>query len=64
MSRRRSRSFPVTVTQMPTVRCKVCGATLAHLRGEAGRVLTAHYEAAHAAVLRRGAARHEDDPGS
>ncbi len=46
------RTFPVTVTQMPVARCEVCGRALAHRRGEASTVLTAHYEREHPELLR------------
>jgi hypothetical protein len=35
---------PVTVTQLPLVRCTVCRRTLAHRPGQASAVLTKHYE--------------------
>jgi hypothetical protein len=38
---------PVTVTQLPLVRCAVCRRTVAHRPGEASVVLTSHYEKAH-----------------
>ena len=47
------RAFPVTVTQMPTVRCQVCGASVPHLKGQLTAVLTAHYEREHADLLTR-----------
>lgn len=47
----RRRSFPVTVTQLPVVRCAQCGQTIAHRAGEASAVLTVHYEQAHADVV-------------
>ena len=48
----RSKStFPVTVTQLPLVRCTVCGRTIAHREGQAGAVLTAHYAKAHPEML-------------
>jgi hypothetical protein len=42
-----SREFPVTVTRLPVVRCEACGQTMAHQPGQAGTVLTAHYERQH-----------------
>lgn len=50
-SRRASTAFPVTVTQLPTARCQICGRTLAHRPGEVGTVLTAHYEREHPDLL-------------
>jgi hypothetical protein len=38
---------PVTVTQLPIVRCAVCRRTVAHRPGQASLVLTKHYEKAH-----------------
>jgi len=38
---------PVTVTQLPLVRCAVCRRTVAHRPGEASAVLTKHYQKAH-----------------
>ncbi|MFN8080580.1 MAG: hypothetical protein U0Q19_13565 [Kineosporiaceae bacterium] len=49
----RRRSFPVTVTQLPVVRCAECGRTMAHRTGQASAVLTAHYEQAHAQAIVR-----------
>jgi hypothetical protein len=42
-----SRRFPVTVTQLPVVRCQVCQRTIAHQPGKASEVLTDHYQRAH-----------------
>lgn len=42
-----SRHHPVTVTQLPVVRCSVCRRTLGHRPGQASLVLTNHYEKAH-----------------
>jgi hypothetical protein len=47
MSRSDSAKFPVTVTQLPVVRCEVCGRTLAHRPGKASDVLTRHYAKMH-----------------
>jgi len=52
-----SRPSPVTVTQLPLTRCQVCGRSVAHRPGEAGRELTRHYERAHPELLRPGGAR-------
>jgi len=38
---------PVTVTQLPHVRCAVCRRTVAYRPGEVSIVLTKHYENAH-----------------
>jgi len=46
-------SFPVTVTQLPVMRCEVCGRRLAHRAGDASTVLTAHYEREHPDLLGR-----------
>jgi hypothetical protein len=42
-----SRTFPVTVTRLPLVRCHVCGRSLAYSKGQASRVLTDHYVREH-----------------
>ena len=42
---------PVTVTQLPLVRCAVCRRTVAHRPGQASIVLTKHYEKAHPEIL-------------
>jgi len=42
---------PVTVTQLPLVRCAVCRRTVAHRPGQASIVLTKHYEKAHPEML-------------
>jgi hypothetical protein len=44
-------AFPVTVTQLPKVRCQVCRTQIPHRPGEASSVLTRHYEAEHLADL-------------
>jgi hypothetical protein len=40
--------FPVTVRQLPVVRCQICRRTLAHQPGQASAVLTEHYRRFHA----------------
>jgi hypothetical protein len=45
--------YPVTVTQLPLVRCAVCRRTVAHRPGEASVVLTKHYEKAHPEMVGR-----------
>ncbi len=45
----------MTVTQLPLVRCAVCGRTLAHQKGSAGDVLTRHYTERHPEILGLGA---------
>jgi hypothetical protein len=42
-----SRRFPVTVTQLPLVRCERCSKRIPHRPGEASDVLTKHYEKEH-----------------
>jgi hypothetical protein len=46
-----SARFPVTVTHLPVVRCKICRRTLAHRPGQASAVLTEHYVRAHPEAL-------------
>jgi hypothetical protein len=43
--------YPVTVTQLPLVRCAVCQRTVAHQPGEAGAALTRHYAKAHPEIV-------------
>jgi hypothetical protein len=57
MSRSSSRRFPVTITQLPVIRCEVCQQTLACRPGQASAVLTAHYQRAHPEVLAAAADR-------
>ena len=47
MVRSKTRKFPVTVTQLPLVRCAICGRMLAHQKGAAAEALTVHYTRAH-----------------
>jgi hypothetical protein len=51
MSNSRSRRFPVTVTQLPVTRCKICHRTVAYRPGNLSEVLTEHYRRAHPEVL-------------
>lgn len=44
-------SFPVTVTQLPVTRCKICQRTVAYRPGEASVALTKHYELRHQDAL-------------
>jgi hypothetical protein len=46
-----SRRFPVTISQLPVVRCQVCKRTLAYQPGKASEVLTEHYRRTHPAKL-------------
>ena len=46
--------YPVTVTQLPLVRCAVCRRTVAHRPGEASAVLTKHYQKAHPELVHSG----------
>jgi hypothetical protein len=59
MSRSESSRFPVTVTQLPLIRCELCGRTLAHQPGQASAVLTKHYLRMHPAALSEAAAAAE-----
>lgn len=47
MSNSSNRRFPVTVTQLPVVRCDVCGRTVAYRPGTVSETLTEHYRRAH-----------------
>ncbi len=51
MTRSASKSFPVTVTQLPVTRCKLCQRTVAYRPGEASNALTKHYERKHKDAL-------------
>lgn len=42
---------PVTVTQLPLVRCAVCQRTVAHRPGQASAVLTKHYQRSHPEIV-------------
>jgi hypothetical protein len=53
MRTRRTRTFPITVTQLPVVRCAICHREIAHRPGQASAVLTAHYAQEHADVVGR-----------
>lgn len=46
-----SSRYPVTVTQLPVVRCQICRRTVAHRPGNAGAVLTEHYRRVHVDAL-------------
>jgi hypothetical protein len=39
--------YPVTVTQLPVLRCEICQRTIAHKPGQASEVLTEHYRRVH-----------------
>jgi hypothetical protein len=51
MSKSSSRRFPVTVTQLPVTRCKICDRTVAYQPGKISEVLTEHYRRAHPETL-------------
>jgi hypothetical protein len=57
MSNSKSRRFPVTVTQLPVMRCEVCDSTVAYRPGQASEVLTEHYRRMHPEVLLAAARR-------
>ena len=46
-----SARFPVTVTQLPLVRCQLCSLRIPHRPGAANEVLTRHYESRHLAAI-------------
>jgi hypothetical protein len=46
-----STRFPVTVTQLPVVRCHICQRTIAYRPGQVSAVLTDHYRRAHPEAL-------------
>jgi hypothetical protein len=49
--------FPVTVTQLPVLRCEICQRTIAHKPGQASEVLTEHYRRSHPESLEAAAGR-------
>ena len=51
MSNSTRKTFPVTVTRLPVVRCTVCGRTVANPRTSAGDALTEHYRRVHPELL-------------
>ena len=51
MSKSSSRRFPVTVTQLPVIRCQICERTVAYQPGKISEVLTEHYRRAHPETL-------------
>jgi len=51
MSKITRKTFPVTVTQLPVVRCQVCGRTIANRHASAGDTLTDHYRREHPELL-------------
>lgn len=51
MSNSSSRSFPVTVTNLPITRCQICHRTVAYPPGHLSEVLTEHYRRVHPEVL-------------
>jgi hypothetical protein len=53
MSTANSRRFPVTVTQLPVMRCQICHRTVAYRPGKASEVLTEHYRRNHPEALER-----------
>jgi hypothetical protein len=62
MATSRTPRFPVTVTQLPLVRCAVCARTLAHQKGAAADALTTHYSRQHPELLGLTPEDDEDDP--
>jgi hypothetical protein len=52
MSKPSSRRFPVTVTQLPVIRCQICHRTVAYRPGKVSEVLTQHYQRAHPEALK------------
>ncbi|HEY6795790.1 MAG TPA: hypothetical protein VI248_14015 [Kineosporiaceae bacterium] len=51
MSNSTRKTYPVTVTRLPVVRCTVCGRTVATARSSAADALTEHYRRAHPELL-------------
>lgn len=57
-----SSRFPVTVTQLPVVRCEICRRTIAYRPGQASTVLTDHYHKDHPDTLLPAPPRSSVDP--
>jgi hypothetical protein len=51
MAKSTRKTFPVTVTRLPVVRCSVCGRTVANPRAAAADALTDHYRREHPELL-------------
>jgi hypothetical protein len=51
MSNSTRKTFPVTVTRLPVVRCTVCGRSVATARLSAADALTEHYRRSHPELL-------------
>jgi hypothetical protein len=51
MSKSRSHRFPVTVTQLPLIRCRICHRTVAYRPGKPTEALTEHYRRVHPETL-------------
>jgi hypothetical protein len=45
------RRFPVTVTQLPVIRCEICQRTVAYRPGALSEALTEHYRRAYPEAL-------------
>jgi hypothetical protein len=48
----RRQPFPVTVRQLPLVRCSLCDHTLSYQPGQTTAALTAHYQREHSEAMR------------
>jgi hypothetical protein len=51
MTRSATKSFPVTVTQLPVTRCEICQRTVAYRPGAASEALTKNYKLLHKDAL-------------
>jgi hypothetical protein len=51
MNNSSARRFPVTVTQLPVIRCEICKRTVAYRPGAPSEALTEHYRRAHPETL-------------
>jgi hypothetical protein len=51
MSKSPSRRFPVSITQLPVTRCRICKRTVAYRPGNLTEVLTRHYRRDHPEAL-------------
>ncbi|MDQ1286777.1 MAG: hypothetical protein QG622_342 [Actinomycetota bacterium] len=60
VSRPSRKTFPVTVTRMPVVRCQICGQNVTNLRVPAAEALTEHYRRDHPELLGDDGSYHDE----
>ena len=57
MSKSKNPRFPVTITQLPVMRCQVCQRGVAHQPNQASAALTEHYRKMHPQILQSASQR-------